>query len=218
MLCILRHPNILYVYGICIRNDVVSLVIELMHGSLFDRIFRRQKSTKRLTAQQKSEICVKILRGIDFLHSKSVVHGDVKLENILLSKDGCSVKLCDFGLARIKRTQGQTLIDGTAGGTTMYMAPEMLQETTASTSNFQTDVWAAGAVIAELYTESNLWDIPSEAKDARKYIRKEMSKKVQPTALVKKKFPDVYGRISNALAYEPQRRPSAREMVAAFSA
>ena len=73
-------------------------------------------------------------------------------------------------------------------------------------------------MIAELYTESNLWDIPSEAKDARKYIRKEMSKKVQPTALVKKKFPDVYGRISNALAYEPQRRPSAREMVAAFSA
>ena len=129
----------------------------------------------------------------DFLHSKSVVYGDVKLENILRRKDGCSVKLCDFGLARIKRTQIQTLIDGTAGGTTMYMAPEMLQETTASTSNFQTDVWAAGAVIAELYTECNLWDIPSEAKDPRKYIRKEMSKKVQPTALVnlEKKFPEV---------------------------
>ena len=75
-------------------------------------------------------------------------------------------------------------------------------------------------MIAELYTESNLWDIPSEAKDARKYIRKEMSKKVQPTALVnlEKQFPEVYGRIANALAYEPQRRPSAREMVAAFSA
>jgi serine/threonine protein kinase len=71
--------------------------------------------------------------GIDYLHSREIVHGDLKSANVLLDKEG-HAKIGDFGGAKIKR-QGTlnttvTLFGQRACGTLNYLAPELLQEVT----------------------------------------------------------------------------------------
>lgn len=91
------------------------------------------------------EGCVK---GMRFLHgcTPRVLHRDLKSPNILISDDW-SVKLCDFGLARVKAAT-QTM---TAIGTCQWTAPEVLRRDRYSE---KADVWAAGVVMWELATEA----------------------------------------------------------------
>ena len=85
------------------------------------------------------------------------MHTDIKLENILLSVDASQVKICDFCLARTNMTATATVVQGTTARTTMYKSPEMVLVPTSG--NFQSDVWAMGGVIAEMYSEKVLWTV-----------------------------------------------------------
>ena len=89
------------------------------------------------------------MRGIEYLHDKKIVHGDVKPSNVLTSKEETDVKVCDFGMARVKNNPGVTKVD-TPAGTVMFMAPEELLS--GVRGNFKTDSWALAATLTELFT------------------------------------------------------------------
>lgn len=61
-----------------------------------------------------------------YLHSKNVIHGDLKPQNIVLSNDKKTLKIVDFGMA-VKLDQDETLIQKLVG-TPVYMAPEMISD------------------------------------------------------------------------------------------
>ena len=70
-----------------------------------------------------------ILGAINYCHSKGIVHRDLKPDNILLDENGV-VKICDFGVARMVGTNDSANMTGQVG-TPVYMAPELLLQTTA---------------------------------------------------------------------------------------
>jgi serine/threonine protein kinase len=85
---------------------------------------------------------VQILEGLLYLHDQGVIHRDIKGSNILATKEG-SVKLADFGVA----TRTGTLADSAVVGSPYWMAPEVVDQSGATTAS---DIWSCGCVAIEL--------------------------------------------------------------------
>eukprot|EP00069_Balaena_mysticetus_P011377 bmy_21143T0 len=96
------------------------------------------------------------LRGLDFLHANCIIHQDLKPENILVTSGG-TVKLADFGLARIYSYQ-MALTPVVV--TLWYRAPEVLLQSTYATP---VDMWSVGCTFTEMFRRKPLFCGNSEA-------------------------------------------------------
>ena len=94
-------------------------------------------------------ILVQICQAIKHLHTRQIIHRDIKLENVMLSEEGsgCTAKLADFGLAE-QLVDGQS-IRQTKAGTPSYLAPEIVQGQSYGTAS---DMWSLGCLIYVLLT------------------------------------------------------------------
>jgi len=153
----LSHDNILQFYGVC--HDVgpsPALISPLcQHGNIEDYL-RVSPNANRIPL-----ICG-IGNGLSYLHSRNIVHGDVKPHNVLIDDQGGS-RLCDFGRSRIIDHRGYTTA---FAGTARFMAPELL-EAPPSSSDFtnpedspqpqltkETDVYAFSMVALQILTSN----------------------------------------------------------------
>lgn len=98
------------------------------------------------------EIASGIARGVHHIHTKNIIHGDLKPSNVLLkrtdkSRSGFIAKIADFGLS-LKMHGSQTHVSNVQGGTPFYMAPEVLELGNASKA---ADVYAFGVMLWEIY-------------------------------------------------------------------
>jgi len=108
---------------------------------------------KSLSILQKIQIILEILKGIDFLHSKNIIHLDLKSENILLDEN-LKVKICDFGISKIKQTNETQSFTLNTKGTLFYMAPESFD----GNYSYYSDIYSLGIILYEILYECEPYD------------------------------------------------------------
>jgi mitogen-activated protein kinase kinase kinase 13 len=145
MLKALEHPNVIRTLGVSTKDICPCIIMEYCEqGGLFD-VLQRRKVTKALFCKWSSEIA----DGMAYLHSKKVVHRDLKSANILVDKDD-NTKICDFGsLYTFDKTFMPSVVMSFVG-TSQYMAPEMMKSEPCSE---KVDIWSFGIVLWELLTQ-----------------------------------------------------------------
>ena len=98
-----EHPNIVHAIGSVVDESTVpptyAIVMERMAGSCFDRYVNR--GAPKAGVEEKRRVLSQLAAGLSYLHSKGIMHLDIKSMNALLDDDGVA-KLADFGLAKIK--------------------------------------------------------------------------------------------------------------------
>ncbi|KAF9535366.1 kinase-like domain-containing protein [Crepidotus variabilis] len=148
----LDHPNIVQYLGFEETPTNLSIFLEyvpggsvgsclLKHGKFEDNV------TRSFTAQ--------ILGGLEYLHSKGILHRDLKAVNILVEMTGVC-KISEFGIS--KRTDDMQGGAFTAmQGTVFWMAPEVIN-TQKSGYNNKIDIWSVGCVVLEMWAGVRPWD------------------------------------------------------------
>lgn len=117
----MRHPNILNVFDFGEFEGTPYMIVEYVPGgSLADRLGQGQLDTTTALKYLKG-----IASGLDYAHSKGVIHRDVKPANVLLEADDTPV-IADFGLAKLLQGSSLKSMTGVTTGTPAYMAPEQV--------------------------------------------------------------------------------------------
>jgi serine/threonine protein kinase len=115
----LQHPNICTIHDIDETADhQLFIVMDCYEGQTLGKLIERGP----LPVDQAIDIAVQIAQGLQKAHEKGIVHRDIKLANIIITKDGV-VKNLDFGLAKLAGQAGLTKT-GSRVGTAAYMSPE----------------------------------------------------------------------------------------------
>ncbi|KAJ7759981.1 kinase-like domain-containing protein [Mycena metata] len=115
-----------------------------------------------------------IAKGLQYLHSQDIVHGDLKAANILIDDDN-HVRLADFGMTRFPHTENAS---SDRGGSTRWTAPELLHPPSCGLYVYErtpaSDIYSFGCVLLELYTEQPpFFDIRADAAVMLKVIQGE---------------------------------------------
>lgn len=122
----LKHPNVIrhYEHGTEKRLDIEYLALEFAPaGSLHDYIYHRIERNNPISPRECVTLLRKMASGLDYIHSREVIHRDLKPGNILMI-DESTPKIADFGLAKAKNDK---LSVGSMGmGSLLYMAPEQM--------------------------------------------------------------------------------------------
>ena len=138
----LRHPNIVLFMGVTINDNIYYMINEyLIGGNLFEYIHVKKK---KLSEQQKIKIALQIALALKYIHSRNILHCDVKSSNIFLDEN-FNAKLADFGFSYIMTEEPKKAL----GGTYRCMAPEILNG-----ENYEktADIFSYGIILWELLT------------------------------------------------------------------
>ncbi len=156
----LDHNNIVKLHGTCIKADNrVHLVMDMCQMTLHKLLHEKEDE---LTVSQQNAIMRGIVRGLEYLHQKNIIHRDIKPLNVLVSGDveHGPVKLCDFGIAVVK--DPLATLAGTQklqGGSYPYMAPETLDDDRPKWTT-RSDIYA----LAITFWEIKMRTIPFDGK------------------------------------------------------
>ncbi|KAJ4702634.1 Mitogen-activated protein kinase kinase kinase [Melia azedarach] len=147
----LHHPNVVAFYGVVQDGPggTLATVTEFMvNGSLRHVLLSKDRHLDR---RKRLIIAMDAAFGMEYLHSKNIVHFDLKCDNLLVNLKDPLRPICkvgDFGLSKIKRN---TLVTGGVRGTLPWMAPELLNGSSSKVSE-KVDVFSFGIVLWEILT------------------------------------------------------------------
>lgn len=147
----LRHPNVVRFMGAITRPPHLSIITEFLpRGSLY-RIIHRPHC--QIDERRRIKMALDVAKGMDCLHTSNptIVHRDLKSPNLLVDKNW-NVKVCDFGLSRLKHNT--FLSSKSTAGTPEWMAPEVLRN---EPSNEKCDIYSFGVILWELATLKLPW-------------------------------------------------------------
>jgi len=145
----ISHPFVTNKFAGFVTPSNLLLVMEFCPGGdLFDQLYKH----KAFTVPDTRIFVSQVLLPLEYLHAMSIVHRDLKLENILVSEDG-ALKLTDFGFAKHIKYRSWTLC-----GTPEYLAPEIILEKGHGKA---VDYWAMGVLFYEMMNGHS----PFEAED-----------------------------------------------------
>ncbi|CAG9327750.1 unnamed protein product [Blepharisma stoltei] len=164
------HPNIVKLKEIVTSKSTddrtpgnVYLLFEYMHHDL-EGLLNMPKPKIEYTVPHLKCFIKQMLQAIEYLHSKNIIHRDIKCANLLVNDDG-EVKLADFGLARSVSSNPQEMYTNRVI-TLWYRPPELLLGSTKYGG--EVDMWSAGCIIGEILARAPMFPEPDEPKMIQK--------------------------------------------------
>lgn len=149
----LSHPSIVTIYDVGKVQGVPYIMMELIEGKdLGEALKEHQKFSQKDTLK----IALRLAKALDYAHAANVVHRDIKPDNIILMSDNETVKVADFGIARVGESdETQQTQVGTLLGTPRYMSPE---QALGETIDGRSDLFSVGAIMYEMLTGQKAFD------------------------------------------------------------
>ena len=141
----LSHPNIMAVYDVSRSSEVEYIVMELIDGITLKQFM--QKKGAPLNWKEALHFITQIMKALSHAHSRGIIHRDIKPQNMMVLRDG-SVKVADFGIARLASAAQNTLTQE-ALGSVHYISPEQAR---GSRIDARSDIYSAGVVLYEMLT------------------------------------------------------------------
>jgi len=198
----LHHPNVVQLIGICIENNEVYIVTEFVTGGSLRKRLKNKEIV--LDWPLKVHIAKNLALAMTYLHSKNIIHRDLKSHNLLVG-ELWKIKVCDFGLARKadapKATGGNVAM--TIVGTDDWMAPEVAQ---GQDYNSACDVFSYGMVLFEIITREK----PPQREMLQKYAF--VPEKVKPL-IPKDTPPALWDLLCDTTKTDPKDRPTFRDVL-----
>ena len=193
----ISHRNVVRTHDIGESDGLYFITMEFVEGSsLKDLIISRG----RLPAAAVISIGKQLCRALEVAHEAGVIHRDIKPQNMVVEADG-TVKVMDFGIARLQmRSEGHTQA-GMVVGTPEYMSPEQLR---GDELDARADLYSAGVVLYESLTGK----LPHIADTPGALIGKVLSETpAPPRASVAEVSPALSAVIMQALSKDREQRP-----------
>ncbi|GAU67387.1 serine/threonine-protein kinase [Streptomyces sp. NBRC 110611] len=199
----LQHRGITVVHDFGEDDGTLFIVMELLTGRNLSQLLddnRRQP----LPVPDIIDIAEQVAAALAYTHEQAIVHRDLKPANIVRTTDG-TVKICDFGIARLNHDIGFTArLTGTgmAMGSPHYMSPEQIG---AHPVDHRSDLYSLGCVLYELTTGVPPFDLG----DAWAVLVGHRDTAPAPPRTIRPDLPEAYERIVlDLLAKEPDDRPT----------
>jgi serine/threonine-protein kinase len=191
----LSHPGIATIYELFQHDGQWLMVMEFVRGETLERLVERMGS---LSPQRAAELCMQSLAALAHAHSMGVVHRDLKPANLMITENG-SVKIMDFGIARVAGTEHLTNA-GYMMGTPAYMAPEQVR---GHEIDARADLYAMGVVFYRLTTGR----LPFKGETPFAMAQSQVNDQPTPIGLFRTDLPAWVEQIlSRALAKAPELR------------
>jgi serine/threonine-protein kinase len=194
----LSHPNVVAVFDQGTYDGQAFLVMEYVPGRTLRDVLTERG---RLSPAEATSVLEPMLDALSAAHRIGMVHRDVKPENVLIGDDG-SVKVADFGLARVADAGTSTKTQGVLMGTVAYVPPELV---TSGAADPRSDVYAAGIVLYEMLTGT----VPFEGETALSIAWQHVHADVPPPSEVIGGLPEALDELTlHATRREPGARPA----------
>jgi eukaryotic-like serine/threonine-protein kinase len=201
----LEHPSIVNVTDAgTSSNGVPFYVMERLEGENLATLLHR---ARRLLPQQALAIAASVLEGLHAAHQIGVVHRDVKPPNIFLTGP-TTVKVLDFGIAKIRDANDVITARGMAVGTPRYMSPEQANGTPVDA---RSDIYATGLILFEMVSGVGPFD---DARDPNELLLAQLGRKAPLLSSISVVAPELDALVAGMLAKDPRERPGDARQVA----
>lgn len=195
----LNHPNITTVYDFGTEGEVPYLVMELLSGDDLQTVIRRGGLPGGV--REAVRILRAVAEGLAHAHRQGIVHRDIKPANLRVLDDG-SVKIMDFGIAKLQNADHTLTQTGTAMGTSGYLPPEQLR---GEPVDHRADLFSFGATAYELLSGRR----PFEGNDLSRVLYRIVHEDPPPLSSAVAGCPPALERlVTRCLEKDPARRPA----------
>ncbi|MBC8536982.1 Stk1 family PASTA domain-containing Ser/Thr kinase [Feifania hominis] len=203
VIAMMDHENIVRILDVGLNDDLYYIVMEYVDGITLKQYIERQGPLKW---RETLYFVTQVLEALEHAHNKGIVHRDIKPQNIMLLDNG-SIKVTDFGIARISSTNTNTMTDK-AIGSVHYISPEQVS---GEKTDYRSDIYSLGVMMYEMLTNSLPFDAENPVSVALMQLQSTPKRLTEIDPEIPEGLEDI---VLKAMAKSPDRRyQSAGEML-----